>query len=151
MIVLGVDPGTQITGWTVLDNARYIDGGIIDFTKLLDMSPLGKLQHFNERISEIEEKYRPDEVHVEKMFIQGSNAHTALLVVFQKELEFCVRGNTFAIPATTVKMQVAGHGRATKEDIAEIVRIITECPSGLNENINDAISIALAEPERKKK
>jgi crossover junction endodeoxyribonuclease RuvC len=79
MIVLGIDPGSRITGYGLLrkegNRLIHIDNGAI-FTDSSSDFP-GRLKRIFDGLSEVITRYRPDEVAVEEVFL-ANNAQSAL-------------------------------------------------------------------------
>jgi len=151
--VLGVDPGTRVAGWGVVDwhgnRARMVGCGAIR-TKGKDMPQ--RLRQIYDGLVEVAELHLPDVVAVEKPFM-GKNAQStlaigmaravALLVGAQRDLE-CAEYS----PAM-IKKAVVGNGAAGKEQVGAMVRVIL----GLAEqprpaDATDALAVALTHTHR---
>ena len=77
--IIGIDPGTNILGFGVIrtegQKATYVEMGVIDMRKEKD--PYAKLSRIFNEISEVCEKYRPDQMALESPFY-GKNAQVIL-------------------------------------------------------------------------
>ncbi|MCG8380219.1 MAG: crossover junction endodeoxyribonuclease RuvC, partial [Proteobacteria bacterium] len=76
--ILGIDPGSQITGYGIIDSegnhSKHIDNGII---RVEGNDVAEKLRLIYQRISELISDFEPDEVSIEKVFMH-KNADSAL-------------------------------------------------------------------------
>lgn len=149
MIVLGVDPGTQATGYGVVaeeDGRRsLIECGVI--------RPAAKRPHAQrlleifEGLSAVIDRTRPDVLCVEGVFY-GRNARSTLALGQARGvvmLAAAVRGVSVAeYPPAEVKNAVAGSGRAGKAQVALMVQqhlSLVEPPSPAD--AADGVAIAL--------
>jgi crossover junction endodeoxyribonuclease RuvC len=128
MIVLGVDPGTAITGYGVV--AREGGGAVslreCGVVRTASRAPLPeRLRDIYEGICEVISRTHPDVVAVEGVFY-GKNARTAvvlghargaiLLAAALQQLE------VVEYPPAEIKSAVVGNGRATKDQVGFMVR-----------------------------
>ena len=128
MIILGVDPGTAVTGYGVV--AREGNGAVslreCGVIRTAPRAPLPeRLRDIYEGIAEVLDRNRPAAVAVEGVFY-GKNARTAivlghargaiLLAAALQELE------VVEYPPAEVKTAGVGTGRATKEQVGFMVR-----------------------------
>jgi len=81
MIIFGIDPGTAVTGFGVINSVnnavRWIDSGVITTTAAHPLSQ--RLEYIYDRLLGIMEEYRPDRVSIEEAFY-GKNVHTTLVL-----------------------------------------------------------------------
>ncbi|MGE4159418.1 MAG: crossover junction endodeoxyribonuclease RuvC [Planctomycetota bacterium] len=156
MIVLGVDPGTRVTGYGVLDGSastpRVIAAGVVNLAALPTLPR--KLLKLHEALEQLILQYKPDEGAVETQF-HGVNARSAFLVGQARGIvlfTFEERGLPCGeyTPAT-VKKTVAGHGRATKEQILRMIATLTrtKLPPG-SHDAADAVGIAYTHLQRRR-
>ena len=130
MIILGVDPGTAITGYGIIK----VDGNKFQpleysciYTETTSTNEL-RLKKIYESISAIIEKYRPDEMAVEELFF-NKNIRTALSVG-QARGVILLAGALKGIPVSEytplqVKQSVVGYGRAHKQQVQHMVKVLT--------------------------
>ena len=150
MRVLGVDPGSAITGWGILDGPRaqprLVDSGVlrlggsgVDFPERLHRLATG--------LDELVRRFAPAAAAVEAPF-HGVNARSALQLAHARGVVLATLAGA-GVPVTeyapaSVKMAVAGNGRAQKDQI----RAMVERLLGLDElpgpsDRADAIAVAL--------
>lgn len=130
MLILGIDPGTATTGWGVVkvegSNGKTKFGirhyGVILTDKEREMQY--RLLSLKEGITKLIVDYKPESMAIEKIFF-GANVSTAInvgqaigaitLAAAEKHLPI------FGYTGLTMKLMVAGHGRADKKAVQEAV------------------------------
>lgn len=145
--VLGIDPGSRVTGYGVLEvsggRARYLASGCI--------RPRAK--DFPERLAEIYAGIRSviadhgaEVLAIEQVFM-ARNADSALKlgqargVAIAAAVQCGLPVHEYA--ARTVKQAVVGSGRAGKEQVQHMVRAILELPGAPAPDAADALAIAI--------
>jgi crossover junction endodeoxyribonuclease RuvC len=133
MRILGIDPGTGILGFGVVDvergNTTFVDAGVIRTpVNQEDSERLFTIYH---DLEEIIEEHNPDVMAVEKLFFIR-NVTTAmsvsqargvvLLLGKQKKLQL------YEYTPLQIKQAVTGYGKADKKQIQEMVKIILKLP-----------------------
>ena len=123
MIVLGVDPGTQVTGYGVVKATQpgamaLVECGVIR-TQARDPLP-ARLQEIYDGISAVLDKHRPDVLSIEDVFYARNVRTTVTLghargVILLAGPQRGVRVHEIA-PAA-IKKAVVGAGAATKEQV----------------------------------
>ena len=130
MRILGIDPGTGILGFGVIDvtiqsKVTLVDGGVIR-TPVKQEDSLRLNTIYNE-LSEIIELHKPDIMSVEKLFF-AQNVTTAMSVSQARGVVLLCgiqNGLTlFEYTPQQIKMAVTGYGKAEKKQIQEMVRVI---------------------------
>ena len=129
MRVLGVDPGTSVTGYGVIETGngtsgmgRLIECGVIRFA---GRSPLPRRLHeLHEHITDLITRHRPGALALENVFYH-KNVHTTLVLGHARGVILLAAeqaGIDIAeYPPATVKKTVAGAGGATKQRIGGMV------------------------------
>ncbi len=129
MLVLGIDPGVAITGYGLLEgpaeDARLVASGVITTPSAM---PLGRrLLMLHDELARIIEQYHPQAAAAEELFF-GRNTRTALAVGQGRGvvlLTLAQAGLTvYEYTPMQVKQAVAGYGRAGKEQVQEMVRLL---------------------------
>lgn len=128
MIVLGVDPGTAITGYGVVSfgagrSVSLVECGVI---RTSSKAPLPKrIREIYEGITALVGRFEPDVVSVEEVF-HGKNARSALTLGHARgAILLAASMHDVAIAeysARAIKKAVTGHGGATKEQVAYMVQ-----------------------------
>lgn len=149
MKILGIDIGTAITGWAVIDKKSYsdiklIDYGIISTSKDDDM-PV-RLSIIHQELDKLIKLYRPECAAVESLFY-FKNQKTVISVAQARGVVLltCQESNveTYYYTPLQVKIAVTGYGRAQKDQVQKMVKMIfklKELPKP--DDAADAIAIA---------
>lgn len=130
MIILGVDPGTNRTGWGVITTLRgresidYVGHGCIVTEKVVHTMP-ERLLLLHASLNELLKKYNPDCIIVENIFF-GRNVKTAISVS-QARGVIMLSAALFDLPVfeytpSTVKLGLTGSGKTDKKGIQQTVR-----------------------------
>lgn len=129
MIILGIDPGTAITGFGVLESSggkiSVIDYGCIFTDAKLDMPQ--RLSLIGERLKKIISKHKPHAIAVEELFF-FKNAKTAISVGEARGVVLFIgksmKLEVFEYTPLQVKQAVVGYGRAEKKQVQNMVKMI---------------------------
>ena len=148
-IILGLDPGTSVTGYGVISvsgsNLKVIQFGVIQLSKYATHEL--KLKKIFDRVLSLLDEYHPDEVALEAPFF-GKNVQSmlklgraqgvAMSAALYREIpiaEYAPR---------KVKLSVTGNGSASKEQVARMLMMllsIREQPKLLD--ATDALAVAV--------
>ena len=149
MIVLGIDPGTLSMGFGVVASTD-VEPSLIACGVLTakPRSPISERLHRLYRgLEEIIERYRPDEVAVEEPFM-AENARSALSIGRAQAVAILAAANrglpVYQYAPLLVKQMITDYGRASKEQIQEMVRLqlgLSESPHP--SDAADALAVAL--------
>lgn len=149
MKILGIDPGTGRLGFGLIDTSgrqpKLLDGGVITTTP--NSPEPERLSIIFDELSEIMNASKPDVVVVEKLFF-AQNVTTAINVAQARGvILLCAQKRELPIYEYTplqIKMALTGYGRATKQQIQEMVRVLLGLESiPKPDDAADALAIAL--------
>ena len=148
MRVLGIDPGSRITGYGIIDKEGnrlvHVDNGAI-FTDSHRDFPM-RLQRIYRGLTEIIAQYRPDAVAVENIFF-ATNVQSALKLGQARGAAIVARVNAglpvFEYTALQVKQAVVGHGRADKQQVQKMLKVLLNLPEIAQEDASDALATAV--------
>lgn len=129
MITLGIDIGTAITGWAVVDNDpkfankyRVYDYGAI-FTEADQEMPY-RLQKIYHDLSRIIDEFKPEHIAIEDLFF-FKNQKTVIKVAQARGVVIVAAKNkgleVFDYTPLQVKQAVTGYGRAEKKQVQQMV------------------------------
>lgn len=129
MRILGIDPGTGLLGFGVIEAAAgkctLVDGGVIRTPVHEDDAV--RLQTIYEELSDIIATTKPHVMSVEKLFF-ARNVTTAMTVAQARGVVLlCGRQAGLEIYEYTplqIKQAVAGYGKADKKQVQEMVRVL---------------------------
>jgi crossover junction endodeoxyribonuclease RuvC len=153
--ILGIDPGYHRCGYAVLDEAQAEDGGLRASGVMITArgEPLAeRLHHLAGQFDELLHRWEPRAVALEQIYFT-KNAKTAIGVAQARGVlleRTAAAGLAVAEYAPTmVKSQLTGNGRASKEQVAYMVRKLTglSADKRLDDEL-DAIAVALCHLQR---
>ncbi len=149
MRIIGIDPGTGIVGFGVIDvvhgKTKLVDAGVI---RTKPKQPLeDSLQEIYESLEEIIKETKPQEMAIEKLFF-AQNVTTAMSVAHARGVAM-LAGKQADLKITEytplqIKQSLTGYGRATKQQIQEMVKIslgLKEVPKP--DDCADALAVAI--------
>ncbi|OEF97615.1 crossover junction endodeoxyribonuclease RuvC [Desulfuribacillus alkaliarsenatis] len=128
MRILGIDPGTAILGYGIIDSVgnqlKPVDYGCIRTEANTDMpSRLGILY---EDLTSLIETYKPDAMAVEELFF-NRNVTTAITVGQARGVVLLAgvqaKMSVFEYTPLQVKQAICGYGRADKQQVQEMVKM----------------------------
>ena len=149
MIVLGIDPGTAITGYGLVSErdtqAIAVAQGAI-LTPANEPLP-DRLVTIHRELTRIIEQYRPDSAAVEQLFF-NKNVRTALSVGHARGVTLLALAQAnvpiYEYTPLEVKLAVTGNGRADKHQIQQMITLLL----GLDavpkpDDVADALAVAV--------
>ena len=149
MLVLGIDPGTAITGYGLVkgegDDLTLVAYGAI--TTSSDWPLPERLQRIYRELTAVIEDRQPTAVAVEELFF-SKNVRTALSVGQARGVALLAAANA-GLPIheytpLQVKQAITSYGRATKDQVQQMVRMLLALDSVPQpDDAADAIAIAI--------
>lgn len=133
MIILGIDPGTAITGYgfiKLVNNAvSWIDSGTIT-TK--PATPLAeRLEYIYDMLLQKMLEHHPDRVSIEEAFY-GKNVHTTLVLGHARGVAMLAAQKCGAAVAEysprEIKKAITGNGNAGKEQVVYMIKMLLSPP-----------------------
>jgi len=148
MLVLGVDPGSLSTGYGLVEKQRqrliYVGGGKISPPSSLPFTR--RIHHIFQALVRIIDAHQPDEMSIEDIFF-AKNVKSALKIghVRGAALVAAVQNNltVFEYTPLQIKQSVVGYGRATKEQVRSMVKLILQIDIPLSLDASDALAVAI--------
>ncbi|GLS25442.1 crossover junction endodeoxyribonuclease RuvC [Marinibactrum halimedae] len=146
-LVLGIDPGSQKTGFGIINTLNgkneYISSGVI---RLPAGSLPERLKRIFSAVTEIIEEYHPEEMAIESVFM-AKNASSALKLG-QARGAAIVAGVNLGLEvseyeARKVKQSVVGSGAADKRQVQHMVKHLLRLSAMPQEDAADALAVAL--------
>lgn len=129
MRVIGIDPGTAITGWGIVEGEgnelSLVACGVVT-------TPAGtplpqRLQSIYRELTTIIDQHRPDSSAIEELFF-SKNAKTALAVGHGRGAAMLALANAdlpiIEYKPLEVKQALTGHGGADKQQIQQMVKLL---------------------------
>lgn len=134
MRILGLDPGSRVTGFGIVDfdgrDVSYVQHGALNlFSQNSDF--VQRLALLGQELRKIVTEYRPQHVAIERVFL-GRNADSAFklghargVVVYESALMGC---EFHEYAAREVKKGVTGNGAAEKTEVMAVVHRLLRIP-----------------------
>jgi crossover junction endodeoxyribonuclease RuvC len=145
--ILGIDPGSRLTGFGVLDfrgdAPSYVTSGTVKST---DGAFADRLRRIFESVGGIVAEYRPDVVAIESVFMHknagsalklGHARAAALCATFEHEVE------VYEYAPREIKLAVTGTGAATKEQVQHMIVTLLQLDGVPAPDAADALAAAL--------
>ena len=148
MIVLGIDPGSRATGFSVVtrQKSRFVllEAGVIHTNTKAEIP--SRLLEIHTGIEKVIQKHNPDTAAIEAIFA-GKSAESALRLGQARGVALMTLAkyglNVTPYNPMTVKKNVGGHGRAGKNEMIRTVTFLLGLKKDLPSDAADATAIAL--------
>jgi len=147
MRILGIDPGSRLTGYGVIEDSprgyRYIASGSIKVQA--DYFP-DRLKQIFDGIVQVVGMYHPEQMAIEQVFMH-KNADSALKLGQARGAAICAV-HTFNLPvfeyaARQVKQAVVGKGAADKLQVQHMVKMLLNIQGEMQIDASDALGISI--------
>ena len=149
MIILGIDPGTATTGYSVIEKTsskrikvKAVDYGCI--TTSSDLPPGERLKIINNELNKLIKKHKPKVLAVESLYF-FKNLKTAMPVSQAKGVILLTAAKkkipVYEFTPLQVKMAITGYGKAEKKQVQEMIKILFNLekkPKDKNKRKDDA-------------
>lgn len=148
MLVLGVDPGSVVTGYGLIEKKQNqmscIHAGAISSSNKVPF--FQRIHKIYQSMVDIMGRYHPQEMAIEDVFFSknvksalkiGHARGAVLIAAVQSGVEI------FEYAPLEIKQSVVGYGRATKEQVRSMVRVILKLETKLNLDTSDALATAI--------
>lgn len=148
MRILGIDPGTRITGYGIIDvegnRLRHVDNGIIKTRSSEDL-PL-RLKTIYDGLVSVLREFSPEVVAIEQVFL-AKNPRAALTLGHARGTAVLAAVNldreVYEYSALQVKSAVVGYGHAAKQQVQHMVKVLLNLPEIAQEDAADALAVAI--------
>jgi crossover junction endodeoxyribonuclease RuvC len=151
--ILGIDPGLRITGFGVIEKVgekiTYVASGTIKTAsgKTEDREELpARLKLILDGLFEVIDTYQPNQVAIEKVFVNVNPQSTLLLGQARgAAISAAVIRNLVVAEYTAlqVKQSVVGNGHAQKEQVQEMVKRLLNLPAAPSPDSADALACGI--------
>ncbi|MDX1386315.1 MAG: crossover junction endodeoxyribonuclease RuvC [bacterium] len=148
MRILGIDPGTLVTGWGLIEETAgrltHLDNGGIFPPKKRPL--FERVCYIHQQLKEIIQKFDPDVLAMEDIFV-AKNAASALKLGHARGATMIAAGEAelplFEYTANQVKKAITGYGHANKEQIQKMVKSLLKLPDQAFTDASDALAVAI--------
>ncbi len=149
MMVLGIDPGTAITGYGLVqeENGQAVAIAYGAITTPSDQPLPDRLKLLQRELASVIERYQPDQSAVEQLFF-NKNVRTALAVGHARGVVLLTLAQAnvpiYEYTPLAVKLAVTGSGRADKAQVQQMVTLLLNLSKiPRPDDVADALAIAL--------
>lgn len=147
MRILGIDPGSRVTGYGLIDSdgrsSHYLASGCI---RLGEGALPPRLGRIFAAVGELVAEYAPETLAVEQVFV-AKNAASALTLGHARgaAIVACVQAGleVFEYTPRAVKLAVVGSGAADKAQVQHMIRMLLGLTKAPASDAADALAIAL--------
>lgn len=147
MRILGIDPGSRLTGYGVIESVpngyRYVASGTLKINA--DEFPQ-KLKQVFDGILQLVTEYQPTQMAIEQVFM-SKNADSALKLGQARGAAICAVQThdipVFEYAARQVKQAIVGKGSADKLQVQQMVKLLLNIQGNLQIDASDALGIAI--------
>jgi crossover junction endodeoxyribonuclease RuvC len=147
ILILGIDPGSRITGYGIIKSEgsrqSYIGSGCI-VTQSKDSSQ--RLKEIFTGISEVIQQHRPQEVAIEQVFVSHNVTSALKLGQARGAAIVAAASHSLTIAEYTtrrVKQSVVGYGGADKNQVQHMVKCLLNLSAKPAADAADALAVAL--------
>lgn len=156
MIILGLDPGSRITGFGLIhkkgNRSEHIENGALYVQSITDYAK--RLAHISTEVQRLILTYQVDQVAIENIFYHKSVRAVQKLGevrgVMMASAALCGKP-VFEYTPLQVKSAVTGYGKAQKSQVQVMVRTLLNLKDLAEENASDALGIALCHAHQNSK
>lgn len=153
MRILGIDPGTALLGFGVIDvddAPALVDFGVVETTP--DEGMPARLLALYESLTVLLDQFRPEAVAIEQLFF-ARNVTTAITVGQARGIALLTAAQAavpvFEYSPSQVKHAISGYGKADKQQMQEMVRIMLDMEYVPHpDDAADALAVALCHSQR---
>ncbi len=147
-LILGVDPGSRITGFGLVriqqgGRLEHVSHGVIVMDT--DGSFPQRMMELGSAFHEIMEKYRPEHVVIEKIFL-GKNTDSAFKLGHARGIlmyeSVCGGAKVFEYATRLAKKGVTGNGGASKEQVQAVLKALLRLQKIDRLDASDALAMA---------
>ncbi|HEY6452510.1 MAG TPA: crossover junction endodeoxyribonuclease RuvC [Steroidobacteraceae bacterium] len=152
--VLGIDPGSQRTGFGIIDcdagGEHHVASGCID---VAGRAMVARLQRIHAAMSALVLEHRPDMIAIERVFLHR-NPDSALKLGQARGVALCAAAalgaSVHEYAPRAIKLAVTGYGAAAKPQVAQMVRTLLRLDALLAADAADALAAALCHAQTRR-
>ena len=150
MRILGIDPGSNATGYGLIDFAggvlRHLEHGVLRPSRSAGMAV--RLAGIHRGVAELVERTAPDMAAVERVFL-AANPRSALVLGQARGVALAALGSAgievAELAAREVKKSVVGTGSASKKQVQAMVQRLLALDAEPPSDAADALAIAICQ------
>ncbi len=156
--ILGIDPGTAIVGWGVIDyNSQKLSSAVVAYGHIetpATLTDAARLDEIHSGIIDLIKTYKPQEAGIEALFY-FKNAKTVITVAQARGviLHTCYRHHLIIGEYTPlqIKQSLTGYGRANKNQMQEMIKNVLKLKKIPEpDDTADALAVAICHSNSRK-
>jgi crossover junction endodeoxyribonuclease RuvC len=144
--ILGLDPGSRRTGFGIIEcrgskNTPVTSGCIATGSGTLNE----RLRCIFEGVQTLIEKFQPDEIAIERVFL-NRNVDSALKLGHARGAALCAVPSALPVyeyAPRAIKLAVVGFGGAEKQQVSHMIRALLSMEGRLSADASDALAVAV--------
>ncbi len=149
MIVLGIDPGSLLTGYGIVERKKggtlaRLGSGTISPAPALPLHE--RLLAISSGLSGVIDEFRPHCAAVESLFF-SKNVRSAIALSHARGVALLAAAtfglDVFEYSPSSVKQSVTGYGNASKDQVQKMVKTLLKHPQELKADAADALAVAI--------
>ncbi len=149
MIILGIDPGTNYTGYGIVkysqNNFKRVKNGLIKLPASYNLP--SKLEMIYDELDKIIKLYKPDEFAIETAFY-GKNVQSAMKIGYARGVSILAAAHNKLEPCEysprEIKKSVVGKGSASKEQVSFMIKTLLSLKDEkMRFDESDALAVAI--------
>lgn len=150
MVIIGIDPGLQITGYGVIRvdgvNISVLEAGVIKTNRNDTIDQ--KLAEIYNEFGSIINQFTPDYIAVEELYSHYAHPKTAIIMAHARGIIFLQAAlnnvPVVSYASTKIKNSLTGNGRASKAQVQRMIKVALELESEIpSPDTADALAAAL--------
>jgi crossover junction endodeoxyribonuclease RuvC len=154
LIVLGIDPGLNRTGYAVLEHngkdSRLREAGVLTTRETDSLGP--RLNTIYKGLEDIISEFGPDMMVIENVYSHYSHPQTAVIMGHARGIAFLAAAEknipVACYASTRIKKSITGNGRASKIQVQRSIKAIMKLEKAPEPfDVADAIAVALCHIE----
>lgn len=148
MRVLGIDPGSIVTGYGIVEDSKssliHVTSGAISLSRISSFPQ--RLREIYERLTSIISLYSPECAAIEEVFF-AKNVRSAILLSHARGVAILAAENA-CLPLNEyspleVKQSLVGYGRASKDQIEKMTKRLLNISQVKSLDASDALAVAI--------
>ncbi len=149
MRVIGIDPGLNITGYSIIEtdagSMKLIEAGAIKSSRTKTLEQ--RLNELYGGLKDVCKEFHPDVCAVEEIYSNYKYPKTAVIMGHARGVLLLAAGKAgipvYSYSATRIKKSLTGSGHASKEQISRMVSSALNCGTiNLSSDVTDAVAAA---------
>lgn len=144
--ILGIDPGSQVTGYGIVDCDARTSKAVAWGSVRTSGEHAQRLKEIFDALQALVQEYRPQEIAIERVFV-NRNADSALKLGQARAAALCgtfvVAADIHEYSARHIKKAVVGTGGADKQQVAQMIGILLGIRESIQADAADALAVAV--------